>query len=181
MAIRHIIEAPDAYLRTISKPVACVDAATHALVADMFETMYAAPGIGLAAIQVGVAQRILVIDLQRPDEAAAEEGEEAPPLREPRAFINPEIVWASDDVASYNEGCLSVPELYGDVERPARVRVTWLDLDDTRQEAEFDGLFATCFQHEMDHLDGVLFYDHLSKLKRDMIVKKLVKAQKKAA
>lgn len=181
MAIRGIIEAPDPYLRTVSKPVAEVSDSTRTLVADMFETMYAAPGIGLAAIQVGVPERILVIDLQRPDTEAAAEGEEPPVLREPRVFINPEIVWESEDVSSYNEGCLSVPELYGDVDRPAKVRVKWLDLDGAAQEAELDGLLATCFQHEMDHLDGVLFYDHLSKLKRDMIVKKLIKAQKKAA
>ena len=181
MAICQIIEAPDPFLRTVSKPVAAVDASVRALVADMFETMYAAPGIGLAAIQVGVPQRILVIDLQRPDEAAAGEGEEPPSLREPRAFINPRVTWASDEVTSYNEGCLSVPELYGDVDRPSRVRIEWLDLDGAPREQELDGLLATCFQHEMDHLEGVLFYDHLSKLKRDMIVKKLTKAQRKAA
>jgi peptide deformylase len=181
MTIRHIIEAPDLYLRTISKPVESVTDETRTLVADMFETMYAAPGIGLAAIQIGVPERILVIDLQRPDEAAAAEGEEPPTLREPRIFINPEVVWESDESTSYNEGCLSVPELYGDVERASRVRVKWRDLDDVAHEEELDGLLAICLQHEMDHLDGVLFYDHLSKLKRDMIVKKLTKAQRKAA
>jgi len=181
MTIRHIIEAPDPYLRTISKPVENVTDATRTLVADMFETMYAAPGIGLAAIQIGVPERILVIDLQRPDEAAAAEGEEPPTLREPRIFINPEVVWESDESTSYNEGCLSVPELYGDVERASRVRVKWRDLDDAAHEEELDGLLAICLQHEMDHLDGVLFYDHLSKLKRDMIVKKLTKAQRRAA
>ncbi len=181
MAIHDIVNALDPFLRKISEPVAHVDDEVRTLVADMFETMYAAPGIGLAAIQIGVPQRILVIDLQRPDEDAAGPGEEPPPLREPRVFINPEILWESEDYASYNEGCLSVPELFGDVERPARVRAKWLDLDGTPHEEELDGLLATCLQHEMDHLDGILFIDHLSKLKRDMIVKKLVKAQRKAA
>ena len=181
MAVREILGALDPYLRTISKPVETVDDSTRALVADMFETMYAAPGIGLAAIQVGVPQRILVIDLQRPDTDAAAEGEEPPPLREPMAFINPEIVWESEELSTYNEGCLSVPDLYGDVERPARVRAKWLDLDGGAHEEELDGLLATCLQHEMDHLEGILFIDYLSKLKRDMIVKKLIKAYRKAA
>ena len=178
---RQIIEAPDPFLRTISKPVAAVDDSVRALIADMFETMYEAPGIGLAAIQVGVPQRILVIDLQRPDEAAAGEGEEPPPLREPRVFINPVITWQSPELSSYNEGCLSVPEYYGDVERPASVRATWLDEGGTAYDEAVEGFLATVLQHEMDHLNGVLFYDHLSKLKRDIIVKKLVKAQKRAA
>ncbi len=177
MTIRPIIEAPDPYLRTISTPVEAVDEAVRTLVADMFETMYDAPGIGLAAIQVGVPKRILVIDLQ-PDEG---EGEDVKRILEPRVFINPEVTWESEDLASYNEGCLSVPELYGDVERPATIRATWLDEAGTAHDEQLDGLLATCLQHEMDHLNGVLFYDHLSKLKRDMIVKKLVKAQKKAA
>ena len=178
MAIRDIIEAPDAFLRTISTPVEAVDDEVRTLVADMFETMYDAPGIGLAAIQVGVPKRVLVIDLQ-PD---PEEGEEdAPRRREPQVFINPVITWESEEYASYNEGCLSVPELYADVERPARIRATWLDETGASHDQEIDGMLATCLQHEMDHLNGVLFYDHLSKLKRDMIVKKLVKAQKKAA
>ncbi len=176
MAIRDIIEAPDPYLRTISKPVPAVDDGVRALIADMFETMYDAPGIGLAAIQVGVPQRILVIDLQPDPE---EEGGER--IREPRVFINPEITAESEELASYNEGCLSVPELYGDVERPAVIRVTWLDETGMSHDEEIDGMLATCLQHEMDHLNGVLFYDHLSKLKRDMIVKKLVKARKQAA
>jgi peptide deformylase len=178
MAIRDIIEAPDAFLRTISTPVEAVDEEVRTLVADMFETMYDAPGIGLAAIQVGVPKRVLVIDLQ-PD---PEEGEEdAPRLREPQVFINPVITWESEEYTSYNEGCLSVPELYGDVDRPARIRATWLDETGASHDQEIDGMLATCLQHEMDHLNGVLFYDHLSKLKRDMIVKKLIKAQKKAA
>jgi len=143
--------------------------------------MYHAPGIGLAAIQIGVPQRVLVIDLQRPDVDAAAEGEEPPTLREPRVFINPVVTWESEEYTSYNEGCLSVPELYGDVERPSRIRATWLDVDGAEHNEEIDGLMATCLQHEMDHLNGVLFYDHLSKLKREMMVKKLIKAQRKAA
>jgi len=181
MAIREILEAPDPFLRTISKPVETVDDDVRKLIADMFETMYHAPGIGLAAIQIGVPQRILVIDLQRPDEDAAAEGEEPPSLREPRVFINPVVTWESEEYTSYNEGCLSVPELYGDVERPSRIRATWLDENGAAHDEEIDGLMATCLQHEMDHLNGVLFYDHLSKLKREMMVKKLIKAQRKAA
>lgn len=178
MSIRPIIEAPDTYLRTLSTPVDTVDDATRTLIADMFETMYDAPGIGLAAIQVGVPKRILVIDLQ-PDPEPMIEG--APRIREPKVFINPEITWESEELASYNEGCLSVPELYGDVERPATIRATWLDETGAAHDEQVDGLLATCLQHEMDHLNGVLFYDHLSKLKRDMIVKKLIKARNQAA
>ena len=181
MAIRDIIEAPDAFLRTISTPVETVDDEVRALVADMFETMYDAPGIGLAAIQIGVPKRILVIDLQ-PDLEPVAEGEAPPPrVLEPRVFINPVVTWESDELSSYNEGCLSVPELYGDVERPAKIRATWLDETGASHDEDIDGMLATCLQHEMDHLNGVLFYDHLSKLKRDMIVKKLTKARKQAA
>ena len=175
MALRDIIEAPDPYLRTISTPVETVDDETRALIADMFETMYEAPGIGLAAIQIGVPKRLLVIDLQPGLESDAED---APRTLEPRVFINPVITWESEDFTSYNEGCLSVPELYGDVDRPARIRATWLDETGAAHDEEIDGMLATCLQHEMDHLNGVLFYDHLSKLKRDMIVKKLQKAQR---
>ncbi|MBV8972489.1 MAG: peptide deformylase [Sphingomonadaceae bacterium] len=177
MAILPIIEAPDPRLRVVSAPVAGVDDDLRRLMDDMLETMYDAPGIGLAAIQVGVPKRVLVIDLQRRDEPA-EEGAEPVEVREPHYFINPEIVWASDELASYNEGCLSVPELFGDVQRPARIRARWLDYDGSAREEAFDGLMATCLQHEMDHLEGVLFFDHLSKLKRDMIVKKLTKAKR---
>jgi peptide deformylase len=138
----------------------------------MFETMYDAPGIGLAAIQVGVPKRVLVIDLQEPEE---EEGE---PVRNPRVFINPEIVETSDTLQVYNEGCLSVPEMYAEVERPDRIRARWLDRDGKAHEEELDGLLAICLQHEMDHLEGILFIDHLSRLKRDMILKKLAKARK---
>ncbi|WP_174297095.1 peptide deformylase [Sphingomonas bacterium] len=180
MTIMPIIEAPDPSLRRISATVAAVDDGLRRLMDDMLATMYAAPGIGLAAIQVDVPKRVLVIDLQRRAEPV-EEGAEPIEVREPRYFVDPEIVWASDEVGAYNEGCLSVPELFGDVIRPLRIRARWLDYDGAAREEEMDGLLATCLQHEMDHLDGILFYDHLSKLKRDMIVKKLTKRQKLAA
>jgi peptide deformylase len=172
MAILPIIETPDPLLRRKSAPVEAVTPETRALIDDMFETMYAAPGIGLAAIQVGVPQRILVIDLQEPEE---EEGE---PVRRPMVFINPEIVTASDTLQVYNEGCLSVPEMYAEVERPDRITARWLDREGDPHEEELDGLLAICLQHEMDHLEGVLFIDHLSRLKRDMILKKLAKARR---
>ena len=170
MAILPIIETPDPRLRTISKPVDQVDDDLRRLMDDMLETMYAAPGIGLAAIQVGVPKRVLVIDLQE------EEGQ-----RNPRYFVNPEIVDESDELSSYNEGCLSVPEMYAEVERPARIRARWLDYHGVQHEEEIDGLLATCLQHEMDHLNGVLFIDHLSRLKRDMLLKKLEKLRKQKA
>ena len=172
MAIRPIIETPDPILRKISSPVEEVDDDLRALIDDMFETMYAAPGIGLAAIQVGIAKRVLVIDLQEPEE------EEGPPVSRPLVFINPEVVEASETLKIYNEGCLSVPEMYAEVERPERIRARWLDRDGTAHDEELDGLLAICLQHEMDHLEGVLFIDHLSRLKRDMILKKLVKARR---
>ncbi|HZC38706.1 MAG TPA: peptide deformylase [Sphingomicrobium sp.] len=172
MALLPIVEVPDPRLRQISSPVEKVDAEVRALVADMFETMYAAPGIGLAAIQVGVAKRILVIDLQEPLE---EDGE---PVRDPRVFINPEILEHSDQEVPYTEGCLSVPDQYAEVDRPDRIRARWLDLDGKVREEEIEGLLATCLQHEMDHLEGVLFIDHLSRLKREMILKKLTKLRK---
>ena len=186
MAILEIIETPDARLREISKPVETVTDAHRALIADMFETMYDAPGIGLAAIQVGHPIRLLVIDLQRREDGQddVEPDEDAPPpkmVRDPRVFINPEIVWESDELAVYNEGCLSVPEMYGDVDRPARIRAKWLDENGTPHEQELEGLMATCLQHEMDHLNGVLFIDHLSKLKRDMLLKKLEKMRRQKA
>ena len=186
MAILEIIETPDARLRAISTPVETVTDAHRELIADMFETMYDAPGIGLAAIQVGVAERILVIDLQRREDGLDDEepDEDAPPpkmIRDPRVFINPEVVWESEEYTVYNEGCLSVPELYGDVDRPARIRATWLDETGQKHDQEIDGLLATCLQHEMDHLNGVLFIDHLSKLKRDMLLKKLEKMRRSKA
>lgn len=166
MAILPIIETPDARLREISKPVDAVDDALRALMDDMLETMYDAPGIGLAAIQVGVPKRILVIDLQRDE------------TREPHYFVNPEILWSSDELSLYNEGCLSVPEQYAEVERPARIRVRYLGYDGAPREEELDGLMATCLQHEMDHLEGVLFIDHLSRLKRQMLLRKLEKQRR---
>ena len=187
MAILDIIETPDPRLRVISTPVETVTDTHRALIADMFETMYDAPGIGLAAIQVGVAERILVIDLQRPENPDAPEPESEAEakaikwLRDPRVFINPVVTWASDDKTVYNEGCLSVPEMYADVDRPARIRATWTDADGGAHDEELGGLMATCLQHEMDHLEGVLFIDHLSKLKRGMLLKKLEKVRKTAA
>jgi peptide deformylase len=141
----------------------------------MFETMYAAPGIGLAAVQVGVPKRLLVIDLQDPDE------EDGPPVRRPLVFINPEILRESEETKPYNEGCLSVPEMYAEVERPAEIRARWLDRDGVSHEEDLDGMLAVCLQHEMDHLEGILFIDHLSRLKREMILKKLAKQRKLAA
>jgi peptide deformylase len=175
MAMLPIVEVPDPRLRQISSPVGKVDDAVRALVADMFETMYAAPGIGLAAIQVGVAKRILVIDLQEPEEEGGE------PVRDPRVFINPEILEHSDREVPYTEGCLSVPDQYAEVDRPDRIRARWLGLDGKVREEQIEGLLATCLQHELDHLNGVLFIDHLSRLKRDMVLKKLAKWRKENA
>jgi peptide deformylase len=172
MAVLPIVEIPDARLRVVSKPVEAVDDAVRGFVADMIDTMYAAKGIGLAAIQVGVDSRVLVIDLQE------REDEEGKPVRDPRAYINPEILSVSDEVSSYNEGCLSIPEQYADVERPARCRVRWLDEQGATHEEELSGLLSTCMQHEIDHLNGVLFIDHVSRLKRSMLLKKLDKARK---
>jgi peptide deformylase len=174
MAILPILETPDPFLRQISTPVERVDDDVRALVADMLETMYDAPGIGLAAVQVGVAKRLLVIDLQE------QEDEEGKPIREPRVFINPEIIDPSEEWAVYKEGCLSVPDQYADVERPATCRARWTDLDGKAHDEQLEGLLATCLQHEMDHLEGILFIDHLSRLKRDMILKKLAKLKRAA-
>jgi peptide deformylase len=175
MAIRPIIEAPDPLLRQVSSPVEAITPEIRTLIDDMFETMYAAPGIGLAAIQVGVPKRILVMDLQDP----VEEGGE--PVRNPMVFINPEILRASDTPRPYNEGCLSVPDQYAEVDRPDSVRARWLDRDGNVHEEEIEGMLATCLQHEMDHLEGILFIDYLSRLKRDMILRKLAKQRKMAA
>ena len=172
MAIRRIYETPDPVLREISKPVETFDDGLKILVSDMFETMYAAPGIGLAAVQVGVPVRLLVIDLQEPEEEGGE------PVRDPRVFINPEILWHSDEEVPYTEGCLSVPEQYAEVMRPDRIRARLHDVEGKSYEEEIDGLLAVCLQHEMDHLNGVLFIDHLSRLKRDMVLKKLAKWRK---
>ncbi|KQS04900.1 peptide deformylase [Sphingomonas sp. Leaf357] len=176
MAILDILEVPHPGLRAVAKPVAEVDDAVRAIVADMFDTMYDARGIGLAATQVAIEQRIVVIDLQEPES----DEEDAKPVRAPHVFINPEIVALSEEYASYNEGCLSIPEQYAEVERPARCTIKWLDDKGGAYEAEFDGLMATAIQHEIDHLNGVLFTDHISKLKRDMLMKKLAKARKAA-
>lgn len=173
MAILPIIVAPDPRLKIISKPVAEITDEVRELVADMFETMYEAPGIGLAAIQVDVQKRLLVLDVV----GRGQEGEEPEPL----AIINPEITWVSDDDSVYEEGCLSVPDHYSDVARPAEVKVTYLDLDGEKQEMHADGLLATCIQHEIDHLDGILFVDHISALKRNMILRKLLKQKKMAS
>ncbi len=170
MAIREIITAPDPRLREVSKPVAAVDDDLRVLMDDMLETMYAAPGIGLAAIQIGEPLRVIVMDLAGEDEEPA-----------PRYFVNPEILDPSEDMSVYEEGCLSVPEFYDEVERPAKCRVKYLDYQGDEQVLEAEGLLATCIQHEMDHLEGVLFIDHLSRLKRERVLKKLKKEQRLAA
>ncbi len=169
MALREIIILPDKRLRSKSKPVTRIDADIRKLVADMFETMYKAPGIGLAAIQVAVPLRVITMDISKREAEA-----------QPRSFINPEITWSSEEKSIYEEGCLSIPEVHEDVERPARVRIKYLDLDGNERDEEVGGLFATCIQHEIDHLNGVLFIDHISKLKRTRIIKKFTKAAKRA-
>ena len=175
MAILRIYETPDPVLRQISTPVETVDDELRALIADMFDTMYDAPGIGLAAVQVGVPKRLLVMDLQEP---ADPEDPDSPVVKQPRVFINPEILAKSDHEVPYTEGCLSVPDQYAEVLRPDRIRARWLDEQGDSHEQDLDGLLAVCLQHEMDHLEGILFIDHLSKLKRDMVLKKLAKARK---
>ena len=169
MAVRPILVAPHPVLKAKAKPVAKVDDEVRRLMDDMLETMYEAPGIGLAAPQVGVSQRVLVVDVTR-------EGEPRQPLR----LANPELVWVSDEIETVEEGCLSVPEHYAEVTRPAKVRIRYRDYEDKLVEIEPEGLLATCLQHEIDHLDGVLFIDHLSSLKRNIILRKLVKARKLA-
>jgi peptide deformylase len=170
MALRDILIIPDKRLRQVSEPVKKIDAGIRKLVEDMFETMYDAPGIGLAAIQVGAPRRVVTMDIAKKDEP-----------NNPQVFINPEILWSSAEKATHEEGCLSIPEYYGDVERPAQVKVKYLDLEGEPRELEASGLLATCLQHEIDHLNGVLFIDHLSKLKRDRVLKKFAKAAKRAA
>jgi len=165
MTIKPLIILPDPLLREKSKPVEQVDAEIVRLADDMLETMYDAPGIGLAAIQIGVPRRMLVIDISREDEE-----------RKPVVFINPEILKVSDDVSTYEEGCLSIPDYYAEVERPAALTVEYIDRDGKKQTVQADGLLATCLQHEIDHLNGVLFIDHISRLKRDMVIKKFTKA-----
>lgn len=175
MAILPIIEAPDNRLRAISAPVTAFDEALKTLVADMLETMYAAPGIGLAAIQVDVPSRVLVIDLQESD-PDDESGERV--IKTPRSFINPVFSDPSEELSVYSEGCLSVPEQYADVVRPSEVTVHWQDVDGQPHVERMSGLMATCIQHEHDHLEGILFIDHLSRMKRDMLLKKLSKLQR---
>jgi peptide deformylase len=167
MAVRPILTAPDPRLKALSQAVETVDASTRRLIDDMVESMYAADGIGLAAVQIGVAQRVIVMDLDQ------REGK-----KNPRHFVNPVITWRSDDLATFEEGCLSVPEIWEDVERAARIKAEYLDRDGKRHEFEADGLLATCLQHEMDHLEGILFIDHLSKLKRSIALRKLQKAKR---
>ena len=174
MAVRPILTAPDPRLKAVSTAVEKVDAEIRKLAEDMADSMYAADGIGLAAVQIGVPKRIIVMDLNQ------KEGDPKAGKKDWRVFINPKILWSSDDMAVYEEGCLSVPEIYDDVERQARIRCEYLDLDGKRIEIEADGMLATCLQHEMDHLEGVLFIDHLSRLKRAMLLKKLTKAKKLA-
>ena len=189
MAIREILEVPDPRLKVVSEPVTEFDDELKTRVEDMFETMYDAPGIGLAAIQVGVPKRVLVIDLQpedpdaEPEECTAHGGHShthQPLKKEPRVFVNPEILDPAEEHNVYQEGCLSGPEIYADVERPKTCRVRWQDLDGNVHEEEMEGLLATCIQHEMDHLEGLLFIDHLSRLKRTMALKKLEKLRKAA-
>src|SRR5246500_4760573 len=165
MALREIIILPDKALRLVSKPIEKVTPEIRKLADDMFETMYAAPGIGLAAIQVAQPIRLITMDLAKKEDAGGRKPR-------PRLFINPEIVSSSEEVSTYEEGCLSIPEYYEEVERPARVRVRFTDLDGKLHEEDAEGLFATCIQHEIDHLNGVLFIDYLSKLKRDRVLKK---------
>jgi peptide deformylase len=170
MALRHIITLPDPKLRLVSRPVERIDEPIRKLIDDMIETMHDAPGVGLAAIQIAEPIRLLVVDVAKKEE---------PP--EPRVFVNPEILWRSDERSTYEEGCLSIPEYYAEVERPASVRVRALDREGQDREVLADGLLATVLQHEIDHLDGILFIDHISKLKRDRVIKKFQKAARLAA
>ncbi len=167
MTIKPLIILPDPILRQVSTSLEAINDETRRLAEDMLETMYDAPGIGLAAIQIGVPRRMLVLDVSK-------DGEEKTPL----VFINPEIVASSDARSVYEEGCLSIPDYYAEVERPAAITVRYLDRDGKAQTIEADGLLATCLQHEIDHLNGVLFIDHISKLKRDMVIRKFTKAAK---
>jgi peptide deformylase len=169
MALRDIIILPDKKLRLVSEPVRKVDEGVRKLIEEMFEAMYDAPGIGLAAIQIGEPRRVVTLDLAKKDED-----------RQPQVFINPEVTWSSDEKSVYEEGCLSIPEYYEEVERPAEVKVKYLDGEGKPQEVHATGILATCLQHEIDHLNGVLFIDHISKLKRDRVIKKFQKAAKRA-
>jgi peptide deformylase len=170
MSTRPLVILPAPQLRLSSAPIARIDDGVRKLAEDMLETMYAAPGIGLAAVQVGEMNRLITIDVSHDEDA-----------REPRVFVNPEILWKSEEMSVYEEGCLSIPEFYEEVERPARVRVRYTNLAGEPEEIEADGLLATCLQHEIDHLDGVLFIDHISRLKRERVTKKFIKAAKEKA
>jgi len=169
MAIRPLVILPDSVLRQVSAPVDTITPEIKTLAADMLETMYAAPGIGLAAIQIGVPKRIVTIDLSKSDE------EEKAPM----VFINPEVIWTSEDMSTHEEGCLSIPEYYEEVERPASIKLRYMDLDGKTQEIAAEGLLATCLQHEVDHLNGVLFIDYLSRLKRERVTKRFAKVAKR--
>jgi peptide deformylase len=169
MALRDIIILPDKRLRQVSEPVKTVNADVRALVDDMFETMYEAPGVGLAAIQVGVPKRVVTVDTAKKDDP-----------KDPQVFINPEVIWSSEEKGTYEEGCLSIPEYYEEVERPLQVKVRFMDLTGKTHEVEANGMLATVLQHEIDHTNGVLFIDHISRLKRDRVIKKFAKAAKRA-
>ncbi|HEV7336265.1 MAG TPA: peptide deformylase [Bosea sp. (in: a-proteobacteria)] len=173
MAIRPLVILPDSQLRLVSAPVASVTPEIRKLAEDMLETMYDAPGIGLAAIQIGKPVRLVTIDVSK----KSEDDEETP--KTPMVFVNPEVTWSSEEKNVYEEGCLSIPEYYEEVERPARVKVRYMDLDGAVQEIEADGLLATCLQHEIDHLNGVLFIDYLSRLKRERVTKRFAKAARR--
>ncbi|MBX9615912.1 MAG: peptide deformylase [Caulobacteraceae bacterium] len=185
MAIRRILTIDNtadlAILKQASKPVDAVDDSVRALMDDMLETMYDAPGIGLAAVQIGDLRRVVVMDLGDgpvPEGAEPDADGEEPRVPNPRFFVNPEVLWASDETFCYEEGCLSIPEYFDQVERPARVRVAYLDRKSQRVEEEIEGLYAVCFQHELDHLNGVLFIDHLSRLRRDRAMSKVKKTMR---
>ena len=169
MAIRPVITLPDAKLRLRSAPVDHVDDSVRTLLDDMLETMYDAPGIGLAAVQIGVMKRLVVLDTAKQDQTPT-----------PMVLVNPEMLWRSDETSTYEEGCLSIPDEYYEVVRPERIRVRFLDRDGNPQEIEADGILATVIQHEIDHLDGLLFVDHISKLKRDRVIRKFEKAARLA-
>lgn len=168
MSIRNLVILPDPLLRKVSDPVRAVDADIRRLADDMFETMYDAPGIGLAAVQVGAPVRLFTLDVSKKDDEQ----------KNPMVFINPEIVWSSEEMNTHEEGCLSIPEYYAEVDRPKSIRVRYQDLDGKAREIEADGILATCIQHEFDHLNGVLFIDHISRLKKMMVVKKFTKQAK---
>jgi peptide deformylase len=170
MTIRPLVILPDTRLRVVSEPVPAITDEIRRLAEDMLETMYDAPGVGLAAIQIGVPKRVITMDVSKSETE-----------RQPLVLINPEILWSSEEKRTYEEGCLSIPEYYEEVERPDRVRFRYTNLQGESIEQDADGLMATCIQHELDHLNGVLFIDHLSKLKRDRVVKKFAKAAKREA